>query len=86
LSDSKEEVGGVSSISVRNIYPKTTGASSSNQPKLPGAPLEKYVISTIDKSYYLQKLILLNTYKANPRGKYEKEVKKREQKFAPSRH
>jgi hypothetical protein len=42
-----------------NIYPKTTGASSNNQPKLPGAPLEKYVISTIDKSYYPQKLILL---------------------------
>jgi len=52
--------------------PQTTGASSSNQPKLPGAPLEKYVISTMDKSYYLQKLILLNTYKANPRGKYRK--------------
>jgi len=51
-----------------------------------GAPLEKYVISKIDKSYYPQKLILLNHTKSIPEENVEEEVKKREQKFAPSRH
>jgi hypothetical protein len=90
LNDSKKKCGGLAQC-FRNICPKPqeplpTANQKPTQNKTFSMHPEKYVISAIDKSYYPKTNVHKCIQSKIPEENMEEEVKKREQKFAHSRH